>query len=226
MDKHKSLNLIKSVIRNLDRNGNSPVLSKNPVAAEFRYVSITSEEAIFIKNWVIKENAAKTIEIGLAYGFSALHICEGLVTNGNPNLKHVIIDPWQVSPKGYAHAGLDNLKKAGLKSIIKFYGEKSQIVLPRLLKQNKQFDLAFIDGNHLFDYVFLDLFYLGQLIKKGGIIILDDYNFPGINKALSFFINNLNWKVEETSNDDKHHWAVIRTSKEEDNRNYLYFKEF
>jgi hypothetical protein len=30
---------------------------------------------------VIRENAARTIEIGLGYGMSALFTCEGLLTN-------------------------------------------------------------------------------------------------------------------------------------------------
>lgn len=42
------------------------------------------------------------------------------------------------------------------------------------------------DGNHHLDSVFLDLFYLGRLLKKGSLIVLDDFSWAGINKAISW----------------------------------------
>ena len=173
---------VRKVIESLDRDGKTPVVSRNP-NADFRTVSITPAEAESLREWVIAENASQTVEIGLAFGYSALHICEGLLTNGDPNAKHVVIDPGQLPEKAYASCGLDILNDAGLSSILEFYGDESQIVLPQLLEQGREFDLAFIDGNHRFDYVFLDLYYLGRLIRRGGVIILDDYNLPGIERA-------------------------------------------
>ena len=61
----------------------------------------------------------------------------------------------------------------------------SQLALPAFLREGRRFDLAFVDGNHRFDAVFLDLFYLGRLLPKGAIVLLDDYNLPGIRRAVS-----------------------------------------
>jgi hypothetical protein len=78
-----------------------------------------------------------------------------------------------------------------------------------------------------FDKVFLDLYYLGRLVHKGGVTILDDYDLPGIKRAASFFLNNLDWAIEETSPpDDKHAWVVLRTSEHEDTRDFRHFVEF
>ena len=79
---------VRAVIESLDREGSIRVMSRNP-RADFRTVSITTGEAEAIRKWVIDENATHTIEIGLAFGFSALHICEGLLLNVNPDPKHV-----------------------------------------------------------------------------------------------------------------------------------------
>ena len=69
--------------------------------------------------------------------------------------------------------------------------------------------------------------YLGRLLPKGGVILLDDYNLPGIHRAVSFFLANLNWRIEETSPpDDGHHWVVLRTSTADDERDYRYFADF
>ena len=145
--------------------------------------------------------------------------------NGNPDPRHVTLDPWQTP--AYANRGLERLEEAGVRSLVEFHAEKSQLALPQFLKAGRQFDLAFVDGNHRFDAVFVDLYYLGQLVRKGGIIVLDDYNLPGIKRAASFFINNLDWKIEEMSPpDDEHQWVVLRTAEQEDARDFRYFVEF
>jgi hypothetical protein len=41
----------------------------------------------------IRETAARTIEAGLGYGISALFVCEGLLSNGDPGARHVVIGP-------------------------------------------------------------------------------------------------------------------------------------
>lgn len=82
---------------------------------------------------MIKENAAHTIEIGLAFGLSALHICEGLLLNGNSGSNHVAIDPWQSS--GYADRGLEILEDAGVNLLVEFHGKESHLALPHLLEE-------------------------------------------------------------------------------------------
>jgi len=220
----KLVKQVRAVIESLDREGSTPV-DTGDAQADFRTVTITTLEGEALRKWVLKEDATHTLEVGLAFGFSALYICEGLLLTGNPNPKHVTLDPWQLS--GYANRGLEILDQAGVKPLVEFHNEKSQLALPQFLKEGRQFDLAFVDGNHRFDAVFLDLYYLGHLVRKGGIIILDDYDLPGIKRAAAFFINNLTWKIEETSPpEDQHHWVVLRTSEDEDTRDFRYFVEF
>ena len=111
--------------------------------------------------------------------------------------------------------------------MVEHHAEKSEIVLPRFVDEARSFDLAFVDGNHRFDGVFVDLFYLGRLVRKGGIIFLDDYQLPGVARAVSFFASNLGWTMEEVSPpDDLHQWAVLRTSVVSDMRQFDHFAEF
>ncbi len=224
MKNTKAIEKVHSVIAQLKRDDNSPVSLGTKSAPQFETVSITTNEAEALRGWVVKENAKHTIEIGLAFGFSALHICEGLLAHEQDDAKHVAIDAFQ--SQHYRNFGLEILSKAGLGELIEFHEEKSQVALPSLWKEGRQFDFAFVDGNHRFDYVFLDLFYLGHLVKKGGVIFLDDYNYPGIKKAATFFINNLGWKIEENESDKNHEWAVLRTSEKEDARDFTFFKNF
>jgi predicted O-methyltransferase YrrM len=66
---------VRNVIKSLDRDGATPV-NTGEAQPDFRRVTITTKEGEAIRRWVVKENAAHTIEIGLAFGFSALYICE------------------------------------------------------------------------------------------------------------------------------------------------------
>ncbi len=159
------------------------------------------------------------------YGLSALFICEGLVTNGDTTAHHVVIDPHQSGR--FADCGLQFLGEAGVADLVEHHAEDSQITLPRFVQQGRTFDLAFVDGNHRFDGVFVDLVYLGRLVRSGGIVFLDDHQLPAVARAATFFVTNLGWSLEEVSADtDRHHWAVLRTADGPDARTFDHFVDF
>lgn len=192
---------------------------------DVRTVSISVAEGEALTRWVRQEKAVKTIEIGLAFGVSALRICEGLIESGNPDARHVVLDPFQA--RSFCNRGLQALEEAGVTSLVEFHPTMSQIALPGFLQEGRRFDLGFVDGNHRFDSVFVDLFYLGRLLRRGGVVFLDDYGLPGIRRAASFHLTNLGWRVEETSRaGDDHDWAVLRTAQAEDERDFRHFVDF
>jgi predicted O-methyltransferase YrrM len=102
----------------------------------------------------MREAAQDTIEVGLGYAVSTLFICDGLLRSGASSPRHVAIDPLQESR--FANCGLQLLADAGVLDIVEHVPAASEIALPRLLAQDACFDLAFVDGNHRFDAVFVD----------------------------------------------------------------------
>ncbi len=188
-------------------------------------LSVTAAEGKALREWVKREQASRTIEIGLGYGISALFVFEGLLATGNAAARHVVVDPYQTTR--FAGCGLQVLAEAGLSELVEYHPEESQIVLPRLLAEGRSFDLAFVDGNHRFDGVFLDLIYLGRLVRAGGILFVDDYHLPAVARATSFCTTNLDWKLEEVSaDDDLHHWVVLRTAPVPRERPFDYYIDF
>ena len=215
---------VQRVIERLVREG-SVVASSDGTEHSIFPVAVSAKEGEALLNWVSREGAAQTIEIGLGYGFSALHICEGLLLNGNPVVRHVVLDPAQAVR--FSDCGLQVLEEARVRQLVEHHAEVSEIALPLFLKEGRSFDLGFVDGNHRFDYVFLDLFYLGRLVRSGGVVILDDYNLPGIKRAVSFFVTNRGWAIEETSpRTDEHQWVVLRTARQATEGDFRYFVEF
>ena len=188
-------------------------------------VAISSAEGEALREWVEREGATRTIEIGLGYGISALSVCEGLLANGDPAARHVAVDPYQATRFG--NCGLQVLEEAGVAWLVEYHAEESQIALPRLLGEGRRFDLAFVDGNHRFDGIFLDLIYLGRLLHPGAVVVVDDYQLPAVTRAASFCLTNLGWTLQEVSPvDELHQWAALRTSMAPDTRPFDYYVEF
>ena len=218
------LGRVRATIDRLVRDG-SMVADADGSTHDVRRVSISPGEGEALSRWVLRETATRTIEIGLAYGLSALYICDGLIRSGRSDARHVVLDPFQAGR--FASCGLQVLGEAGVASLVEYHDEMSQIALPTFLKQGRKFDLAFVDGNHRFDAVFLDLYYLGRLLPRGGVIVLDDYDLPGIRRAVSFYLRNLDWRIEETSpTNDGHQWVALRTATTNDTRHFRYFVDF
>lgn len=190
------------------------------VRRELFPVAIGIAEGLALCEWVRKERAQQTFETGLGFGISTLFICEGLLANG-PGGRHVAIDPYQFSGLAshrttYAGAGLQILEEAGVRDLVEFHAEESQIVLPWLLAEGRRFDLAFLDGNHRFEGVFLDLVYAGRLLKQGAIVFVDDTQLPAVRRAVNFCIANLDWIIEDEGEEgDTHEWMVLRTGPSE-----------
>jgi predicted O-methyltransferase YrrM len=178
-------------------------------------VAIGPEGGRALRGWVQNEGAQRTLETGLGFAVSTLFIIEGLLANGRSG-RHVAADPYQfvglpVHSTTYVGVGLQTLEEAGVRDLVEFYAEESQIVLPRLLAEGRQFDLAFLEGNHRFEGIFLDLVYAGRLLKEGGVIFVDDAQLPGVQRAVRFCTTNLGWTIEDEGHEGVHEWLVLRT---------------
>jgi predicted O-methyltransferase YrrM len=156
--------------------------------------SISKEEGDLIYRAVKETKSEVSIETGLAYGTSALWICEGLTKT--PNTKHIVIDPYQhTEGTGFRSLGINNLQLAGYGDIIDFREDFSHLVLPTLERSGLKIDFGFIDGNHLYDYTLIDFFYMDRMLRKGGIIVIDDCNWNSIRKVCSFILTNKAYTV-------------------------------
>ena len=171
-------------------------------------MAIGPDEGAALRAWVRREGALRTIETGLGDAVSTLFICEGLVANG-PEGRHVAIDPRL--PNSHVDAGLRALEEAGVRELVEFHADRSEVVLPRLLAEGRRFDLAFIDGNHRFEGVFVDLVYCGRLLEEGSVVFVDDAQLPAVRRAAAFCLKNLGWTQKEEGREGEHEWLVLRT---------------
>jgi len=138
--------------------------------------------------------ANKTLEVGFAYGTSALVFAEHHQRMKNSGISHTIIDPNQFG-EGDGHwngIGAENLKRVGFikGKHWRLVEESSISALPALLRRYKSgwLDVALIDGWHLFDYTLIDLFYCLEMLRVGGILIVDDKRMKAIRAVGKYVV--------------------------------------
>ena len=165
-----------------------------PFAGDFERVALPWQDCDALRDALIAEQAKVVIEVGLAYGASALAIGEALLTGEATGTSHLVIDPFQVS--SYANVGWEAICAAGLAASCRLITEPSSIALARLAGDGFTADAAFVDGSHRFHEVFVDLYYLRKLVRPGGLIILDDAEWPSVATALRYYDVNLGWRPE------------------------------
>ena len=133
------------------------VLSADGTQSLALHSNVSADEGLLIASIIQSIKPSLSVEIGLAYGTSALYICDAL-RRSNAAAKHIIIDPSQNAPGSWQGIGLANLERAGFSAMVEFIEKPSQIALPELVSSRRSLDFAFIDGWHTFDHALVDFF--------------------------------------------------------------------
>ncbi|MAZ97459.1 MAG: hypothetical protein CMP53_08060 [Flavobacteriales bacterium] len=146
-------------------------------------ISIKPHEAEVLKNLVQKYNVNNALEVGLAYGASAM-----TMLGANSQLTLTSCDPFQQAD--YQNSGLDKIAGAGFQSRHTHIKELSDRALPKLLVEGKTYDLVFIDGDHKFSGAFVDFHFAAQMIENNGIVVFHDMWMRALILIRSYINNN------------------------------------
>lgn len=127
------------------------------------------------------------LELGSFEGRSALWLVEHLLYH--PASKIYCVDKWDSRAKpdpiaGYDYEAVFDENTRHINQIIKRKGSTEEI-LPTF--ESRQFDGCYIDASHEKDDVLRDARQVLPLMKSGGVIIFDDYEWPvgdGVRQAV------------------------------------------
>jgi len=205
LDKEKQ-DEIKSFIVNSKNPEKDPNYTKNFLDVMLRHSAIFNKDGSYLKlhshtkenehqeirKYLSQTKAKQTLEVGFAYGTSALTFAEHHQRQKNTGISHTIIDPNQIGTgKGHWDSiGIENLRRVGFikGKNYRLIEQTSIKALPTLFqKKGKFLDVALIDGWHLFDYTLIDIFYCLEMLKVGGVLIVDDKRMRAIN-AISKYV--------------------------------------
>ena len=133
---------------------------------------LNTEDMEFIYELVKNKRPKNVLEIGMSEGTSTLAICKAF-KDFKMESHLTSIDPFQSSRDN--NMGVKNIENNNLSKYHTLIEGYDYIILPTLLSENKSFDMIFVDGSHLYDYIMLDQFYATLLLNQNGVLIYDDY---------------------------------------------------
>ena len=144
----------------------------------------------------------RVLEIGVAYGFHANHIL-----SANQDLVYQGVDPYLAGydPKDFfvrdvsqllgnpnPQESMDALFFEVERQLVTGFPDRASLfrgTAQEFARNHKhtQYDFIWVDGDHTFQAVAEDLLFSESVLSKGGIIAGDDYNWPGVKKAIDDF---------------------------------------
>jgi predicted O-methyltransferase YrrM len=145
------------------------ILKHNNSLGDLQRMQISETQAHLLQLIIMISNAENCLEIGTFTGFSSLSMALALPNNGQITTLDHDNKIVEVAKKFFKKAELD-------KKILTIVAPALDS-LKKLAKNNKLFDLIFIDADkdNYINYFNLSL----DLIKKGGIIIIDNVFWHG-----------------------------------------------
>jgi predicted O-methyltransferase YrrM len=157
---------------------------ESPSLERIKIHSNTSrEQCVFLQELFDLVKPERSIEVGLAFGISALAILEMHKKNKSAEKAHIIIEPFPW--KGVAE---HNLEMAGLMELADIHYHRSDEVLPRLFYEGVKLQYAYIDTTKVFDTVLTDFYFIDKMLSPGGVVIFDDCGgaWPGVQRVVRF----------------------------------------
>jgi len=147
--------------------------------------AISRDEGMWLYNLCREVKPKTSLEIGLAYGYSAVYFLASIRENDVGH--HTAVDPFQSHWHGI---GCSQPRNLGMSEAFRLIEEMSVSALVHFADREEMFDVIFIDGNHRFDDALVDFTLSANLCRMGGYIILDDMWMPSIRKAVAFIRSN------------------------------------
>jgi hypothetical protein len=77
---------------------------------------------------------------------------------------------------------------------VRFEVAPSHEALPRLAAEGLVLDAVLVDGAHGFPLPILDWFYAGSMLRRGGVLVLDDLALPAVDALRRFVDRDPRWR--------------------------------
>jgi predicted O-methyltransferase YrrM len=161
-----------------------------------------------------KSECIDIIEIGTWKGLSANKMAK-LCKSKNKKARIVCVDTFLGAPEHmdgeWASNGLDRVN--GIPCLFESFRNNTKILQNHdiiypfpissmeaahfMIKKQVEVDLIFIDGSHEYESVLMDITLFWKVLKKGGVMVLDDAKWEGVDRAITeFFTADKNVDIE------------------------------
>lgn len=180
---------------------------------------ITPEQGMWIYETCLGLKPKKTMEVGMAYGFSTIYFLAAIDQTGTGF--HTAIDPFQTD--SWHGVGALQARHLNMEQSFRLIEDFGVPAMSRFRTQKDQFEVIYIDGNHRFDDVLVDFTVAAEICPVGGHIILDDMWMRSIQLVNSWILaNRKDFRSVPTPIANIAQFERIGS----DNRNWDHFEDF
>lgn len=141
--------------------------------------------------FIQKNNFKKGCEIGVAFGGQSLAILSKTKIEKLYSVDPYYNFPTEIYPDSLNYnQNIHDVLYYYVKKKLEPFKERSKLLrmtsvqAANLVKEN-ELDFVYIDGNHSYEYVKLDILSWFNKVRPGGLIIGDDWQAPGVRKAVN-----------------------------------------
>lgn len=165
------------------------------------YCTLPQEKQFFEALNPRKETIRKVLEIG----FNAGHSCEFFLKN----LPHSKVVSFDICHHPYTQIGLKYIQEH-YKDRLTFIAGNSVLAIPKYASDHpgEKFDLIYVDADHSYNGCLIDIVNCKALADKETILLIDDYHFSSVSKAVADCVEQKVIRVvsDQKSHDPKHDW--------------------
>ena len=155
----------------------------------------TVNNLIVLTNYCLSARPTRTLEIGLSFGGSCVAFASYHKDNNSGEGRHTAIDPFQRTV--WDDVGRIAVAEARLAEVVRIIEDYSHAALPELNNARERFQAIYIDGSHLFEDVFIDMYYSLKLLSDGGVMFFDDSTDAHVAKVVRFVRSNMQSQLKE-----------------------------
>jgi hypothetical protein len=84
-------------------------------------------------------------------------------------------------------------------AVLRDIRERSEVALPPLAASGETIDVAFIDGDHGWPSVFVDFCYANIMLRKGGLLFLDDVHLYSVRQLVLLLLQEAEFEYAGTT---------------------------
>ena len=155
----------------------------------------TVNNLIVLTNYCLSARPTHTMEIGLSFGGSCIAFASYHRANNSGAGSHTAIDPFQKTV--WDNTGRIAISETSFDELVRIFEDYSYSALPKLNDAGERFQAIYVDGSHLFEDVFIDMYYSLKLLSDGGVIFLDDSSDSHVAKVVRFVRKNMRSQLKE-----------------------------
>lgn len=201
---------------------------EHPDGRDIRLVANINQQSCIGLYRLIKDRKPDVVvEIGMAYAVSTLSILTAMEEVGHGRL--ISIDPYVGWDSG-AMVARHQVERAGCSHRHEHRREFSYRALPRLMDEEIVPQLVYIDGNHNFDYAFVDCFLADKALPVGGIMGFNDSGWRSVFRVINFLkkyrrFRELDVGIPPQFDSRNHLFSLIRKIEGRDGRDRYFEKQ-